>query len=264
VPAERNVDLAAQVADVQLHHVDVAVVVRVPHRGEQVGLGHRLPGVAHQVLQHRELAGRQGDLHLAPVHPVPCRVQHKVADGQRRRPLRCAAAQQRPQPGQQHHQGERLGEVVVGTEVERVGLVVLAVLRGEHEHRRPHLRGAQPLQHPVPRQPRQHDVEHDDVEAALGRPPQAVLAVVRHHHHMALRGQPAADLLGERHLVLHEQHPHVDQPATTPPAGLHKPDAQAANNRSGTHSTTGAVRDGPMSREFNAMVVVAAAPRPPC
>ena len=47
--------------------------------------------------------------------------------------LRCDAAQQRAQPGQQLLERERLGEVVVGTRVEALDPVTHGVAGGEHE-----------------------------------------------------------------------------------------------------------------------------------
>jgi len=67
-------------------------------------------------------------------HLVHGRIQGQLPDGQHRRPRVRAAAQQRAQPCEQHHERERLGQVVVGAEIEGIGLVVLAVLRGQHQH----------------------------------------------------------------------------------------------------------------------------------
>ena len=60
-----------------------------------------------------------------------------VADREHRRARGRAAPDERPQPGEQHDERERLRQEVVGAGVERLGLVVLAVLGGEHEDRRP-------------------------------------------------------------------------------------------------------------------------------
>src|SRR5436190_14331866 len=52
-PAERVVDLAPEVADVDLDDVGVAVEVLVPHVLEQVGLAHHDVGVAEEIFEHR-------------------------------------------------------------------------------------------------------------------------------------------------------------------------------------------------------------------
>ncbi len=142
-------------------------------------------------------------------HPPRRRVERQVAGPQHDRPLRGAAAQQRPQPGDEHDERERLGEVVVGADVERVGLVVLAVLGGEHQHRHPAALGAQRLHDPVARLPGQHDVEHDRVVVAGARPGQAVQAVLAEVDGEALRAQPALQGRRERPLVLDHQDAHA-------------------------------------------------------
>ncbi len=98
------------------------------------------------------------------------RVERHLADRQHGRPCGRAPAQQRAQPGQQHHVRERLGQVVVGAAVEPVGLVVLAVLGREHQHRHPVLFGPQRPDHLVAGQAGQHHVEdHRVVVAVAGR-----------------------------------------------------------------------------------------------
>src|SRR5215207_1749555 len=155
-PPERGVDLAAEVAHVDLDDVEVALVMRVPHVAQDVGLGHDLAGPAQQVFQQRELPRRQLDLGVAPGDLVLGRVEREVAGGQHGRARRGTPAQQRAQPRHQHHVRERLGQVVVSAHVQAVGLVVLAVLGREHEHRHPVAVGPQPLADPVAGQAGQH------------------------------------------------------------------------------------------------------------
>ena len=89
----------------------------------------------------------------------------------RARPVRRSSARSR---ASEHDERERLGEVVVGAGVERLGLVVLAVLGREHQDRCPVAGVAQLLAHLVAVHARQHDVEHDHVVRVLGRHPEAV------------------------------------------------------------------------------------------
>ncbi len=57
---------------------------------------------------------------------------------------------------------ERLGDVVVGTEIEALGLVGRRPLRGEQDHR--HRAALPQLAHDLdPVEVRHHDVEQDDV-----------------------------------------------------------------------------------------------------
>src|SRR5664279_874394 len=51
LPSERGVDLAAEIADVHLNNIGVAIVVGVPYVVQDVGLTHRVTGSAHQELE---------------------------------------------------------------------------------------------------------------------------------------------------------------------------------------------------------------------
>src|SRR5581483_10860421 len=96
-----------------------------------------LAGPAHEVLQHRQLSRGQSDFDAALVAGTGGRIDLQVAGYQDRWPLTAAASQEGPDPGQQHRVRERLREEVIGTGVERFGLIELAVLGGEHEDGRP-------------------------------------------------------------------------------------------------------------------------------
>src|SRR6476661_488919 len=144
VPAERLVDLASNVADVDLDDVVVTVVVGVPDVLQDVGLAHHLAGVPHQVLQQPVLPRRELDRRVAAVNAASTRVEPEVSGGQDDRPLGRPSAYERTQPRHQHRERERLRQVVVGAEVERVDLVEVTVLRGEHDDRSPVLLLTQP------------------------------------------------------------------------------------------------------------------------
>src|SRR5690606_11834446 len=85
------------------------------------------------------------------------------------------------------------------------GLVVLAVLGGEHEDRHLVAGGAQGGADPVAVQAGQHDVEDQQVVAALGGPVQALGAVVDDVHGVALGRQTAGEGQGEAFLGLRGQ-----------------------------------------------------------
>ena len=136
VPAERGVDLPAQITGVDLDDVRVPVVVRVPHVMQDVGLGNGLALAPQEELEQREFAG---------VRSIgrPSRVT-VCADGSstrspaesdagrgitpRRSRARSLASKTTNENG--------LVRVVVGAEVEGVCLVVLTILGGQHENRR--------------------------------------------------------------------------------------------------------------------------------
>ena len=137
----------------------------------------------------------------------------EVTGGVRDRPGAAGAPEQRAQSGQQHDERERLGEVVVGAGVERLGVVVLAVLRRQHQDRCPVAAVAELLAHPVPVDAGQHDVEHDHVVRVLGGHPEPVGAGERHVDGEALGLQAAPHRPGDLLLVLDDEHAHRYQRA---------------------------------------------------
>ncbi len=80
------------------------------------------------------------------------------------------AADQRPQPGDQHDERERLGQEVVCSRVERLCFLLRPGPRGQHQDRRPVTGLAAPRAELVTTKLRQHDVEHQRVVAVLPSP----------------------------------------------------------------------------------------------
>lgn len=119
-----------------------------------------------------------------------------------------AAAGECPQPGDKHNERERLAQVVVGSRVESLGLVMLAVLGRQHEDWRPDTFTTQSLGDQVTIESGQQQVEHDGVVPALARPPEPVDAIVLGVHGETFGDQPTGDRLRQTHLVLDQQHAH--------------------------------------------------------
>lgn len=96
-------------------------------------------------------------------------------------PLRgvLAASQHGLDPGQQLPGRVRLGDVVVGTELQAQHLVELIVLGGQHDDRHA---GAAPdlAAHLGAAHPGEHEVQQHQVGAVGGEDPQPIGAVVRH------------------------------------------------------------------------------------
>ena len=90
-------------------------------------------------------------------------VQREVADAQRGHPARRAAAQQRAHAREQLLALERLDEVVVGADVEPLHARLQRVARGQHQDRRVVAVVAQALGDVDAVQPRQAEVEDDEV-----------------------------------------------------------------------------------------------------
>jgi hypothetical protein len=93
--------------------------------------------------------------------------------------------------------------------VERLGLVPLPVLRGQHEDRRPHARFPEAAAHRVAAHPGQHDVQHDHVVGHLGGHPQALIAGRGDGDGKSLRLQPALHRRRQPRFVVDYQHSHV-------------------------------------------------------
>src|SRR5438105_4122011 len=158
VAAERGVDLLAEVPDVDLHDVVVAVEGVVPHVLDDVRLRHDLARPVHQVLEQRELPGRELDFDVAPPAPVRRRVEAEVAGPEHGRTFPPAPADEGPEVGDQHHEREGFGEEIVGARVESLGVVEVAVFGREHQDRRPDAGLAQLGTHLVAVAAREHDV----------------------------------------------------------------------------------------------------------
>src|ERR1700722_1989890 len=113
-----GLELAAQVRDEDLDRVGRRERVVAPDLVEQALAGDHDALVAHQVLEQFELALGEVDRALAARDFVGVDVEREVADAQRGRAARGAAAQQRAQAREQLLTLEGLDEVVVGARVE--------------------------------------------------------------------------------------------------------------------------------------------------
>ena len=146
------------------------------------------------------------------------------------RPPADAAAQGGAQPGQQLVHAERLGQVVVGAEVERGHLVGLRLPDREHDdrHRRPSPQAADDVE---PVDAGQPEVQEHDVGMAGRRQVQRLLARCRLVDVVAARlevdGQGAADL----RLVVHHQHPPAHSPDPSHAAARRDGDGEATARR---------------------------------
>ena len=120
-----GVELAAQVADVDVDDVRRALVVPCPHLGEQLGPGHDAAGVASAGTRGRRTPVRSARPLPPPRYDAARRVDLQVADRAqaRGRHGRPAAGGQRAQPRHQLAEVERLDQVVVGASVEAADAV---------------------------------------------------------------------------------------------------------------------------------------------
>jgi hypothetical protein len=183
---------------------------------EDVRLRARLALAAHEVLEDRELAGRELDLLAAPEAAPGGRVESEVAGHEHRRPLPASPADEGPEVGDEDDEAEGLGQEVVRSRVQRLGVVVVTGLGRQHEDGRPDALVPQLGAHPVAVDAGQEDVEDDGVVAAGPGQVEALPAVGGHVDGEALPGQPPAQDGTEALLVLHHQHPHGPHGATFP------------------------------------------------
>jgi hypothetical protein len=135
-------------------------------------------------------------------------VDARVAEGELLELLsRARPPQHRADPSQQLPQGERLGDVVVGAQLEAAHAVPLLAAGGQHDHRdvdpaAPQLAADVPAAHA-----RHHDVEQDQVGRLAGRPPQPVLAVQAHRGLVALEAQVVLEPADDVRLVVDDEDP---------------------------------------------------------
>jgi hypothetical protein len=120
-----------------------------------------------------------------------------------------APAVECPQPEHQLLQLERLGEVVVGTELEPGGLVVETVRGGEHQDRHPAAGRDDVPRDLVTGRAGDVAVEHGDVVGVDPQQLQGCVPVTGGVGRDRLQAQPVADGLRQVGLVLDHQHTHA-------------------------------------------------------
>ena len=141
-------------------------------------MGHQLAGVLDEIRQQPELGRRQPDLVAAQPRPMVVEIDHEVAMLEPARPLgrgRGRSAQGGLDPGQQLREAQRLGDVVVGAQLQAADLVGLGAAGRDHEDRHP-AELADPLDDLPAVEPGQRDVEDDEVGMLVVEPAQGVVA----------------------------------------------------------------------------------------
>ena len=103
------------------------------------------------------------------------------------------ATEQGPDSGDEYRKAERFCQVVVGPCIERLGLVQVAILGGQHEDRGPVAFFSEFPADLIAVAAREHDVENDEIETALLGEPEAVGAVEGHLDSEPFRLQAAFD-----------------------------------------------------------------------
>ena len=127
--------------------------------------------------------------------------QHGLRAGQR-------AAGERPHPRLQFGQGERLGHVVVGAEVEALDPLLDAVGGGQDQHRNLRVAPAQSPEHFEAGHRRQAEVEDQHVEVLRRQRAVGRLAVADDVDRVAGGAQRPRQPVGKDLVILGDQNPH--------------------------------------------------------
>src|SRR5205814_1291210 len=126
------------------------IVVVVPHMRGEGGAVEHLTGVQDKQLEQGELLRAERDRPAAATHRPGAQVYLQVRDAVARRREGGAAARQGLEAGEQLTEGERLGQIVVGTDFQPPHAVVDGVERRQHQDRRRHAVAAQLAAQPWP------------------------------------------------------------------------------------------------------------------
>ena len=160
--------------------------------------------------QDLELRCGQAEAAVAALDAPPLEVDQQVvvADDASTggvREIAVGAPEQRLDAAHQLAQPERLGQVVVRAELQADDLVHLLVARGQEQDGRLGSRAAQAPEHLEAVHARQADVEDHEIGRAVRRDLEALLAVARDGHLVALLLEGVLDAARDGVLVLDDQ-----------------------------------------------------------
>jgi hypothetical protein len=161
-----------QVPDRHPEKVDIDVVAGTPHRAEDLPVGDQLSGMLDHVGEQAELGRREPDLLAGQPGAMVVEIDDEVTMLEPSRAVRVGRRgppEGRLHPGRQLRKAQRLGDVVVGAELEALDAVDLLAARGEHDHRNGRA-GTQPAADVDPIHPGKHQIEYNDIGPPLGRP----------------------------------------------------------------------------------------------
>src|SRR6185369_11114555 len=118
---------------------------------------------------------------------------------------RFATAQQCIHPGEQLGEGEGLDEIIVRSGLQALDPIADGGERGQDKNGGVDLRGPKRPEYGNAVEDRQHPVENDEVEAAVGGPEQAVLTVRRQLDAMTFLAQALGEIAGRFAVVFNEK-----------------------------------------------------------
>jgi len=131
-----------------------------------------------------------------------------------RRGRASAAPRERPQPGAELSEHDRLDQVIVGAQVEAAHQLVGRVRCRQHQDPRVGAASDEPPTDLVAVHHGKVAIENNDVIGYEARLRQRRRAIVGDVHDQALPAQPASERSRERPFVLNHEHPDHDPPAS--------------------------------------------------
>ena len=209
------VELLAQLAHADVDRAVAGAVGDVPDALLQLVAVEHAARLAREREQQPELRRRQLGVDALAVGveqegPAPRGVdqQARGADRVERFALlgRARPAQQGLHAGDELAHAERLGEVVVGADLERVHLVVLGAARRDDQDRRRDALAPRLLRQRPAVDARQHEIDDGDVVLLVAQLAQALVAVLRHHDVEAGVPQMRRDGTCDHAVVLDHEH----------------------------------------------------------
>src|SRR5581483_7180499 len=202
-------ELLAEPPDAHVDDVRPRVEAVPPHLGEEPLAAHHLARVRDEVIQQPEFAVGQIRGRRADRRAAARQVEVEVSDAEGRALGRLAPSPEvDADAGDQLVERERLREVVVRAEVEAPQLRRQVGARREHEHREVRPLAPELGEQPHPVEPRQQQVEDDEL-VRLGEPEaQTGRAVLDAVDRKALGLEPQSQELEDPRFVLDDQDPH--------------------------------------------------------
>ena len=218
-PRQRRLQLAPDVADVDVRHVGERIVVAAPDvLGQLIARDDRF-GAPDQVLQQPVFRGGQRQRLPLQRHPMIDGIDRERTVRQRAGGLAVPASPiERAQPGQQLLERERLDEIVVGAAIERAHPIAHRVARADAPGPGCRSPGARICAaHLEAVQPRQHQVEHDGIVVGVAGLVESRRAVLGEVHDVLVFAQALQQEATDLRIVFDEQQSHpVSAPQQSP------------------------------------------------
>ena len=209
MPRRAAVDLLAQPSHEDVHGPVAPRLAPPPELLQQLVASHDPIAVERELVQEAELRRRQLAALAVDVRLHLARVDAQLLDLDRLAALGLGSPHAPPRGGvharDELRHRERLHEVVVGADVERVDAVVLRAARADDDDRRPDALGPRALDHAPAVALRQHQVEDDDVGRLVAERGQALLALRRPPGLVPGGGEVVDHRLGDDLVVFDDQ-----------------------------------------------------------